>query len=240
MIGLESIKQGDESWRILITASCPRLQDSMTDRYSLHFRRVASLSKYRAHVRSAEKSRLIAQPRWKRTKFRLMRDSASSRRTMRFYAFARFKEIQPLWIMPRFPARWRASRIQYLRPLSSYSRCSGLEQASWSLLRRVGCPLHPRSHPPVPRAAPVIGAYDIYFRLTSYVCICIRDMLCVRVTLHERAHDSLFFLRSASYTTHAFFFSCFFPRLILHVKSSTISDLKVTRLLLHAYVSLGR
>jgi len=42
-------------------------------------------------------------------------------RTMSFYAFARFKEIHPLWIMPRFSVRWRASRIQYLRPLSSYS-----------------------------------------------------------------------------------------------------------------------
>lgn len=43
-----------------------------------------------------------------------------SERATSFYAFARFKEIYPLWIMPRFPVRWRASRVQYLRPLSSF------------------------------------------------------------------------------------------------------------------------
>lgn len=48
-----------------------------------------------------------------------------ARPTASFYAFARFKEIYPLWIMPRFPVRWRASRVQYLRPLSSFFPAPG-------------------------------------------------------------------------------------------------------------------
>lgn len=72
----------------------------------------------------AEKSRSIAQP-VKRAKFSC--DSASANAAGRpgarwaFTLSHDLKEIHPLWIMPRFPVRWRASRIQYLRPLSSYS-----------------------------------------------------------------------------------------------------------------------
>ena len=64
------------------------------------------------------------------------------------------KEIHPLWIMFRFSVWWRASRIQYLRPLSSYSLLGARVAHGNGLIVIViearglsGCPLHPHPHP---------------------------------------------------------------------------------------------
>lgn len=71
------------------------------------------------HIRVLEKwrERKVHDSTWK--------ERLGARPTASFYAFARFKQIYPLWIMPRFPVRWRASRVQYLRPLSSFFPAPG-------------------------------------------------------------------------------------------------------------------
>lgn len=148
--------------------------------------------------------------------------------------------IHPLWIMPRFPVRWRASRIQYLRPLSSYSRCSGLERQRAHRDRYWGAWVVLFILVPVLlfcAKVPVTGVYDIYFRLAFPARTCIRD----RVTLHVYSRynsvecTNLSFLHSVSYTTYIYSLShTFFSRLILHVNRKII-NLKIT-CLTHVYI----
>jgi len=107
----------------LIAVSSVRDSRPVSDRFC-RISRLPALETPSPSRTPAEKSRSIAQP-VKRAKF--SRDSASANAAGRpgapwaFTLSHDLKEIHLLWIMPRFPVRWRASRIQYLRPLSSYS-----------------------------------------------------------------------------------------------------------------------
>lgn len=185
---------------VLITASYSRFQGSMVDRYSLHFRRVAF------EIADNSRKSHVWSPNPGETGKVQAHSEIAHRRTMSFYAFARFKEIHLLWIMPRFPARWRASRIQYLRPLSSYSRCSGLERQ--------------RAH-----RDRYWGAWVVLFILvpvllfraryrSSRRTIYISDSPCMYVypryvTSRSRVHESPFCIAPLTQRVHSF--SRFFP-----------------------------